>query len=223
MSGYREWAPPEALAGVVRCLWTRDVPADGTVAVLPDGCVDLVLRHGAVLVAGPDTGPAPTPVRRGEQIAGVRFHPGAAGAALGLPAHELRDRRVGLGDLWGPAGRRLEDLDAVVAAVARRAPAPDPAALHAAAVLARRPDVPVPTVAAHVALSERQLRRRFLDGVGLGPKAFARVARFRRAVALVRAGDAIARVAADAGYADQAHLSHEVRALAGRPPSALVA
>jgi AraC-like DNA-binding protein len=223
VSAYREWAPPPALAGVVRCLWARDVAADATVTVLPDGCVDLVLRDGVVVVAGPDTGPAPTAVRAGQRILGVRFHPGAAGAALGVPAHELRDGRVALEDVWGAAARPFDDLEALAAAVARRAATPDPAAVHAAALLARRPEVPVPALAAHVGLSERQLRRRFADGVGLGPKAFARVARFQRALALARDGVPLARVAADAGFADQAHLAHEVRALAGRPPSALAA
>jgi AraC-like DNA-binding protein len=223
VSGYREWAPPLALAGLVRCLWERDVTVDDTVAVLPDGCIDLVVREEGVVIAGADTRPVPTPVRAGERILGLRFRPGAAGAALGLPAHELRDLRVALADVWGPRAGELADVDALAAALARRAAPPDRAVLGAAALLARRPDAPVPAVAARVALSERQLRRRFAAGTGLGPKAFARVARFQRALALARGGVALARVAADAGYADQAHLTREVRTLAGRPPSGLAA
>jgi AraC-like DNA-binding protein len=223
MSGYREWAPPPALAGLVRCVWEREVIADGTVPVLPDGCIDLVVREEGVVIAGPDTRPAPTAVRAGERIQGLRFRPGAAGAALGVPAHELRDLRVALADVWGPRAGEPPDLEALGAAIARRAAPPDRAVLAAAALLARRPDAQVPAVAAHVGLSERQLRRRFADGTGLAPKAFARVARFQRALALARGGVALARVAADAGYADQAHLTREVRTLAGRPPSALAA
>jgi AraC-like DNA-binding protein len=223
VSAYREWAPPPALAGVVRCLWSRDVAADGTVDVVPDGCVDLVVRDGAALVAGPDTRAMPTSVRAGQRITGLRFQPGAAAAVLGVAAYELRDARTALEDVWGPAGRDVEDLDALAAAVAHRSREPDAAVVRAAALLARRPDLPVPAVAGYVALGERQLRRRFLDGVGLGPKAFARVVRFQRALALVRDGISLARVAAEAGFADQAHLTHEVRALAGRPPSRLAA
>jgi transcriptional regulator GlxA family with amidase domain len=76
-----------------------------------------------------------------------------------------------------------------------------------------------------VALSERQLRRRFHDAVGYGPKTLGRVMRLQRFLRLARAQpDAgLAALAADAGYADQAHLSGDARALTGRTPSALLA
>jgi AraC-like DNA-binding protein len=47
------------------------------------------------------------------------------------------------------------------------------------------------------------------------------VSRFRIALALVRAGAPLAAAAAEAGYADQAHMTREMAALAGRPPGAL--
>jgi AraC-like DNA-binding protein len=83
------------------------------------------------------------------------------------------------------------------------------------------PATPVPALAAAVGLGERQLRRRFDAAVGYGPKMLARVARFRRALALVRAGEPPAAAAYEAGYADQAHMTREMRALAGRTPAAL--
>ncbi len=87
--------------------------------------------------------------------------------------------------------------------------------------LALAPASVVPEVAGAVGLGERQLRRRFTEAVGYGPKTFARVARFRRALALLRGGAAPAAAAYDAGYADQAHLTRELRALAGGTPAAL--
>jgi AraC-like DNA-binding protein len=72
-------------------------------------------------------------------------------------------------------------------------------------------------------LSERQLRRRCLDLFGYGPKVLDRVLRLERALAAARGGEAFARVAAGAGYADQAHLAREVRALAGVPLTELLA
>ena len=73
-------------------------------------------------------------------------------------------------------------------------------------------------------LSERQLRRRFADAVGYGPKTLARVLRFQRFLELARGGDDLARLAFAAGYADQAHLTRECGRLAGRtPPAQLVA
>ena len=67
----------------------------------------------------------------------------------------------------------------------------------------------------------RTLHRRCLTAFGYGPSVLRRVLRFRRAVALLRAGVAPADVAARAGYADQPHLSRDVRAFAGVSPARL--
>jgi len=70
----------------------------------------------------------------------------------------------------------------------------------------------------------RQLRRRFHDAVGYGPKTLQRVLRFQRFVrALDACGGAcdLAASAAEAGYADQAHLTRECVALSGMTPAAL--
>ena len=72
-------------------------------------------------------------------------------------------------------------------------------------------------------LSERQLRRRFVDAVGYGPKTLARVLRFQRFLALAAHGRDLGASALDAGYADQAHLTRECRRLSGRTPAELVA
>jgi AraC-like DNA-binding protein len=72
-------------------------------------------------------------------------------------------------------------------------------------------------VADRLGLSERQLRRRSLAAFGYGPKTLQRVLRFQRALRLARAGEPLADAAFAAGYADQAHFAHEVRALAGEP------
>jgi AraC-like DNA-binding protein len=224
---YRELAPPPDLAHLVRCLWLRS-GSGGEALVLPDGCLDVIVRDGRALVAGPDTGPVAAALGPGELVAGVRLLPGAGAAALGVPADQLRDRRVALEELWGRAGREAgeragDDPLALAAALRGRfAPAaPDPRMLAAARRLARAPATPVPALAAAVGLGERQLRRRFAAAVGYGPKTFGRVARFRRALALVRAGEPAAAAAFAAGYADQAHMTREMRALAGRTPATL--
>jgi AraC-like DNA-binding protein len=224
---YRELPPPHDLAHLVRCLWIRTGTGDETL-VLPDGCLDVIVRDGQAVVAGPDTGPVPGRVEPGEVITGLRLRPGAGGAALGVDADELRDRRVPLDDLWGRAGRELGERAAGdPAALARTlrprlaASALDLRVLEAARRLVRAPATPVAELAAAVGLGERHLRRRFAAAVGYGPKTFARVARFRAALALVRMGEPLASAALAAGYADQAHMTRELVALAGRTPSEL--
>lgn len=73
----------------------------------------------------------------------------------------------------------------------------------------------VSEVARDLGLSERQLHRRSLTAFGYAPKTLQRIVRFQRALRLARAGVPLATVAAEAGYADQAHLSHEVKRLSG--------
>jgi AraC-like DNA-binding protein len=106
-------------------------------------------------------------------------------------------------------------LEAVAAERLRAAGRPDPVAGMVAARLAA--GATVAATAEAVGLSERQLHRRCRADFGYGPKTLARVLRMERAVALARAGSPFAAVAADAGYADQAHLAREMRALAGVP------
>ena len=95
--GYREQPPPAGLLPSVACLWARVVgpPADAVAEVLPDACVDLIWEQGrGLFVAGPDTGPVPSATPAGTVLAAVRFAPGAAGPALGLPMSELLNQRV---------------------------------------------------------------------------------------------------------------------------------
>ncbi len=63
---------------------------------------------------------------------------------------------------------------------------------------------------------------RCLPTFGYGPRHLGRVMRFGRALEAIRAGTPLAQVAAECRYADQAHLTREVRALAGTTPTALL-
>ncbi|MEU2774044.1 helix-turn-helix transcriptional regulator [Streptomyces sp. NPDC007162] len=221
---YRERA--SRLAGAV--VWVNAPDEGGAGRVLPDGCMDLLWNEGRLLVAGPDTS-AYVPEGAVGAWAGLRFAPGAAPAFLGLPAYELLDQRVELSELW-PASdvRRLRDR---VARTADPGRALEEIALEGAApadpVLVRLVQAldagwPVAAVADELALGERQLHRRSRAAFGYGPKTLARVLRMQRALALARAGVPLAEAAVRAGYADQPHLSREVRALAGVPVTRLM-
>ncbi|MFJ3171013.1 helix-turn-helix domain-containing protein [Streptomyces roseus] len=204
--------------------------------VLPDGCMDLLWVGGRLLVAGPDTGPHPAGEVPGGvrgAVSGLRFAPGTAPALLGVPAHELRDRRVELADLWPePQVRALAErmsayedpgagLERLARSRAARSAPPDPLASRVATGL--RAGESVAAVAAVVGLGPRQLHRRSLDAFGYGPRTLGRVLRLQRALELARRGLPQAEVTHRAGYADQAHFAREVRALAGTTPGAYAA
>jgi AraC-like DNA-binding protein len=224
--GYRERA--SSLPGAV--VWTNGTGV-GQRRVLPDGCMDLIWSDGELFVAGPDTRAYELTDGPGRRYTGLRFAPGTAPAILGLPAYELRDVRVPLADIWPAAQvRRISEQIAathagpVLEAVARRrlAEVPTPTWSTAVVVGAVRRGTAVPVIARATGLSERQLRRRCLEAFGYGPKTLGRILRMNRALDLARAGRPLAEVAAETGYADQAHLTREVKALAGVPPAVLL-
>ena len=218
---YREFAPPPDLAAHVACVWTS-VSRGGT--IFPDGCVDIVWRGSGLVVAGPATGPVASDVPVGVPVFGVRFRLGLAGAALGLPAAEFQDGTVPIADVWGPEADERVAAGGVAALVQvvreRLAGVPVDGVARAAALAMAHPGARVNGLA--LGLSERQLRRRFVDAVGYGPKTLARILRFQRFLTLAASGEELARLALEAGYADQAHLTRETRRLAGRTPLELV-
>lgn len=234
------------------CLWLRDAePQPRRHRVLPDACVDVVWADGRVVVAGPATGPVLVELPAGTTSMGVRFRVGAAGAALGVPAGELLDSAVALEELWGVDGARIAEtvgsaatpaaqLTALALAVRRRIAGEPDRLVRAAATGAARQEL---------GIGDRQLRRRFGDAVGYGPKTLERILRFQRFLTLATTGHEIggpqeitgdevrgrhevvggggprdlASLAFDVGYADQAHLTRECTRLAGLPPAALLA
>jgi methylphosphotriester-DNA--protein-cysteine methyltransferase len=153
---------------------------------------------------------------------------------LPVAASELRDLRVDAHELWGADAARVEhDLSSRTPRDAARVLERHVASLsldadgtaHADAVRTRVLRAPVDAIADDLGVTTRTLHRRCLDAFGYGPKTLQRVQRFRRFLTLAeRSPDAnLARLAADAGYADQPHLNHESARLAGLAPGELLA
>ena len=81
--------------------------------------------------------------------------------------------------------------------------------------------VEIGELATDVGWSRRHLTARFTDEFGVGPKQLARVLRFERSLGLLRRPQrpTLATIAAECGYADQAHMARDWRQLAGSSPS----
>jgi AraC-like DNA-binding protein len=234
-SVYRERRAHPALRGLLDCVWTQTVgPDEHLQRVIPDGCIDLIWLDGRLELAGPDTEPRCVQLNPGSMIAGVRLRPGAAGLLLdSVPASEVRDHQLDLADLWGsrarPLAGRLADaagpesaaamLEATALARLSRFTR-DFAIESAVARLRRTPPPTLPVLAEGLGTSERQLRRRFVETVGYGPKTLSMILRLRHALRLGVGRGGLAELAATTGYADQAHLSREVRRLTGLTPLA---
>lgn len=207
-------------------LWVTRTENLGTARLRP--------ASGAML-SGPRTVPAigvHAGVVRGVE---VNMSPLGAYRLFGVPMAYFEDAHVDLVDVLGPAGRHLTDrlqslgswaerfalLDEVFCARLEDGPAIAPEVRGAlsrlwvdSGSLAR--------ASAETGWSARTLRARFREQVGLSPKAMARVFRLQHALRLLAAGTAAAHVAVVCGYHDQAHLSREVKAMTGLPPTRFV-
>ena len=241
-STYVERHPPAACRDVATCTWEGRAGRSRALRVLPDACTDLAWDGTHLRVAPPAAAPLHVDVAGATVHVGIRLRPAWAGPLLGHPAGEVA-ANTPLADLVPPAGRvavaRAEDalaaattgtvrraaLVALVTALAAHGAPPDPRVGAAADRLARGDRVT--DAAAAAATSPRHLRRLFEDHVGLGPKSFQAVARFRRFLHLVRAapvasrsaeGETLAHHAVACGYSDQAHLAHDCARLAGTTP-----
>ncbi|SET78337.1 transcriptional regulator, AraC family [Stigmatella erecta] len=210
---------------------------------LPDGRTTLVFRvleegrKGDVCVAGPRTRALFKNSPGVARAVILQFKPGWSAPLLGVAASELTDRIIPLEDLWGRSGGDLcqellaarnlpEMLDRISHAIALR---PHQTFEPASARLARRAvrllegdEVRVESVAERLGVTARHLRRAFTESVGIGPKDFARAVRLQRAVGMAAASKDWGRIAASAGYYDQAHLIGDFRELVGLTPGAFL-
>ena len=238
----RHIEPSAATAAAVAALFVDQRERDALGLVMPRAEIQIVARFGPSTVGGVDVHAMGgrqsvhrKRLRRGQRALTARLHLGAAEAVLGVPASAIAGRIVSIEDLWGSAeSRRLLDrlagapdmLDAAAAlqsAIAERLAIGDGrrnGARLAVDAARRLTGANVTAVASDLGVSERHLRRVFRETVGVSPKAYAKLARFHRALRAAREGRQLgwASIAAESGYYDQAHLIADFRAIAGVTP-----
>ena len=230
-------------AGLVRRFWMPvwQVPAGEvfTQRVLQYPVCLLVVTGDYARFYGPASRLAGTPLSGDGWAAGVMFEPAAGALLTGGEVSRWTDSQIELADLFGPAGgslaaqiRAIMTVDPLAAQAQSAAvdryhdflrgylPVDEQGLLinDVVAYVEDNPDVTrVADVCAHFAIGERSLQR--LDqasGVGLTPKWLVRRRRIQDATGRLRSGaTTIAAVAADLGYADEAHLSRDFRRVTG--------
>jgi AraC-like DNA-binding protein len=211
-------------------LWQRTVEgAPVRTPILPDGCMDLIWDGDHLFVAGPDTAARWHLSPAGTTYVALRFSGGLGPTLLGVPADRLRNQTANLDELWPAATVQMltEQVEADPVAALRAwagegVVRSDQDPLGPRVLTMARAGTPIAVMAERLTISPRQLHRRCLPVFGYGPRHLSRIIRFQRALEGVRCGVPLAQVAAASGYADQAHLSREVRALAGTTPRGLL-
>jgi AraC-like DNA-binding protein len=217
--------------------------------IVTDGRLEIILHRGdpferrdgdgtwhaqaATLVSGQLSAPLVLRATGWTDLVGIRFRTAAASAVLRFPLAQLADRVEPLGDPMprlagalraaGDGATDPAELVARLSAVLLAHAVQPTDALAAAAVQALgQPRIPgVEQLAEDLGVSARSLERRVLAATGAPPTRLRRMLRFRRAFRLIdqAPAGAGARIAAQAGYYDQAHMLRDFHQFAGAPPS----
>ena len=165
----------------------------------------------------------------------VDLSPLAARMIFRVSMRSLSREVVALDDLLGPEGCVLEErlieasswqerfglVEAALAAKLQVAEPPPPDVDWAwRRLLSSRGLLKVSELTKELGCSRKHLAARFREHVGVSPKRFARMLRFRRASDLIATGTSLAEVAAICGYYDQAHMDRDFREFAQTTPTA---
>ena len=222
-----EVLPRPQLRRFVECVWYTEPAVDTRFEIVPDGSVDacfvLSETNPRILLFGTTTRTSAYELEAGASYFGVRFRPGNATAFIQERIADLTDTQLAVSGFLGLSAEQILETEgfgerraclesALMGALSRRGDRAAGALCHAISQIdSRHGDIRVRDLATSCNMSERQLERLFIDGVGISPKLYMRIRRFRSVLShLEDPADhqqpKMADVAASFGYADQSHL-----------------
>jgi AraC-like DNA-binding protein len=250
---HASWRPPHLACFVERLWYSAGTTAVARERLLPNGLIELAIcladphrlveGNGTevlrVCLTGLQTGPMVIEHPAVHRVLGLRLHPAGAYALLAMPMQEVSGATIDLRDLVGRAGDELAErchdapsiehcfhvaADWVAERVARARRLDPRIAWSVGRIEATGGRVPIAELRERTGYSKTRLAGAFRDQIGVLPKTYARIVRYRRALALLDAGDgSLADVALEAGYYDQAHMTTEFRDLGGLTPREFLA
>jgi AraC-like DNA-binding protein len=233
---FRRSAPPPEIRSFVESLWLFEASAGGgelTDYILPDIGAEVICRmddRSCAFIRGANPHLEEIAIRQPARYMGARLRPGIGPQLFKVAAEDMRGARLALADVGCPAalyaGRpELQSFAHALVELFRRRNCAGSAriALRAADLLTElHGRLSIDALASGIGCTPRHLHREMVADIGLGPKTVARIARLRRAIALLRTSSRpLAQVAVAAGYCDQAHMTREFSALRAPSPARL--
>jgi AraC-like DNA-binding protein len=239
------YVPGSPLSEFVELFWyfRGDEVPNAKERVLPTGAVDLIIRLDSARTSdsgmqGPRTRPVVITTTSRHELIGVHFRLGGAFPFLQFPVGELQNAGISLSDLWGErdAQRLLSMLDEAPTGKGKfrilerwlLQLAADRWQKHPAVTFAMRAFCSGPSgsfgsaaeVAHKTGYSQRHFIELFRKEVGLKPKEFHRLYRFRKVIDAVQRQTVVdwADIGLSVGYFDQAHLIHDFRQFSDLTP-----
>lgn len=235
-----EHLPARDLRPFLECIWYSSPTDDVEFDIVPDGCVDacfvLSEKRPRVLLFGTSTRTSSYELEAGTPYFGVRFRPGRASLFIRESIAALTDTQLAIDDFLGLsaeevleagsfAARRQRLEAALLSALSRANLEPANVVSHAISKINfSHGEIKVRDLAATCNLSARQLERLFVKRVGLPPKLYARIRRFRSVLNHLedpaeQGQPKMADVAALYGYTDQSHLIRDFKNFAHELPT----
>lgn len=238
---YREAAPPAELKPYVFSFWEFLVPSDTPLSItheiFPDGCVSIMIyqnRHlgfSRAMFNGLHLSSLAKTINPGDQLWGMRLSPAAATAVMSTDKSALWGTGLfeaakfpGIApDLEARLDRAesFENAIAILAECINVKSIKRDLLVEAAVEMIEKSkgEMRVSDIAESLNICTRQLLRRFKERSGLTPKQFARFRRIRAAaIAMTENQTSWAEAAAEFGFSDQSHLSHEFTSVTRRTP-----
>lgn len=206
--------------------WAYDRPYRQLVVPYPN--VHLSFRRDSASIHGVSSGHVFKELDGVNGVFGIAFRPGCFRPFLGYPVSAITDREIPVEDAFRGWPVKYE-VPAVEDFLRANVPATDPRAELAASIVDRIATGPeivrVDMLAKEYDTTVRQMQRLFAEYVGVGPKWVIRRYRLHEVTERMAQGSAIdwAGLAADLGYADQAHFTRDFTSMFGETPTVYAA
>lgn len=242
-AGFHQCASRRALADYVAGFWSYAGYAQPhrTERVLPTGTMNLVVRidadgRASAVISGAHSCCTLLDTSKPFSAIAASFRAGGGFPFFGLPADELHNSSVPLDALLGVEARDLTErsmqaptaaagfqiLEEFLLARLDEHTGRSRGVVHALDAFQGTGRVPaVANVAERIGWTARKLIAKFRHEVGLTPKVYCRVARFRNVLAKLEEGRDVdwCDIALSCGYFDQPHFVHDFREFSGVTPS----
>jgi len=212
-----EYEERQSASRFVDVIWRTHDTTDGTYLAAADACWDMVFIRSEfgnrALLSGPSSTITPVPYRAGNRNVGIRFHRGSF--LTHVPTTAMVDTTEALpmptsesfllaGEAWPLP--TFETADAFVAELERQE------------LLADDPVVMAALRGDEAGVTQRSVQRHVSRVTGLTANQIRAIVRARSAAERLAQGEPILDVAHDLGYADQAHLTRDLRRMTGFTP-----
>lgn len=233
---YNEYKPHPLLSPYIAAYWVSEgyVPVETFHKILPDGCVDIVFSFNdySPLIVGTMTTSFEITYTGKVSMMGIRFKPAGITAFTKVPVNSFTNSHTDISlvetifdnyfyDILSnmtTSVMRIEYLNGYFCKKLSSVYELDKQIVYAVGMIQLfNGNIPVAELARKSCLSQRHFERRFKFSVGIPPKSFSRIIKFRKAheLLILRPINTLLDVAVDCGYYDHSHLIKEIKHFSG--------